>query len=217
MSSVQLFAIVFNVARLCLIAGVYFGSANSDNSYVSTSMEMLTPFKLCLTLLVFTETIICIAYITILTQFPIHPTHALLASVFACFALGGWTALASVPLDNLSHQLGTVVYLLGSAGLHAILVKNAKAENTELGIMWASVVACGFTFLVTCYLPITSDASAVVEWIGFMLEATVFILFYVMIPPGGTVSQPDKDDDSGDHTENTSPLLHGYPSVDYEM
>jgi hypothetical protein len=207
MHHVQIFATVINISRLCLIAGVFFGSASADHSYVSTKMEMLTPFKICLSALVFTEILICMSYITVLSMPPVQNMHALLASVLACFALGGWTALASVSLNYLTHQMGTVAFLIGSAGLHALLVSNTKAENAELGAMWMFVVAYGLTFLATCYLPITRDTAATVEWIGFMLEATVFVLYYVKVPPGCMASQPCHDRGSGAEQDSDAALM----------
>ncbi len=176
-----MFAVVISISRLLLLAGVYFGSARVDDSFVSTSLDNLLAFKIVLTQLVILETLFCGAYLTFLQQVAPGSLHVALVILCVSTVLGGWTTLASNRLTESAHMTGTLIFLAGSAGLQSMLVKRSVNHRQVFVALWVAIFGCGAAFVATSITSATPEC-ALVEWIGFMLEAASLALYFYENP-----------------------------------
>ena len=183
MEPIQLLALGTTLVHIGLLLGVYLSDTNpthnwqNDDAFVSTALDRLIYFKVSLTMIVVFESLICAIHV-----FFSHPPLSCYSSTIAilCFlvSLSGWTTVACTHMGEPSHQAGTLLFLLGSAGYSAFLLHSARRWKKLYLSLWIAVTVCAITF-IALNAAHNYPLAALFEWVAFILQGlTLAIYFY---------------------------------------
>ena len=182
MEPIQIIALITTVAHVGLLTGVYVADTGqthhwqNDDAFVSTSLDRLIFFKICLTMIVVFEAHICATYIYF-SHPPLPCYHLSIAVVAILVALAGWTTVACTHMGEPAHQAGTVLFLLGSATYSAFLLSGCRRWGRLYALLWTLVAACAVAFVAT-NLAQNYPVAAFLEWLAFALQGLVLVIYF---------------------------------------
>jgi hypothetical protein len=180
LSGMQWVCIGVGVAQLALLVGVYAGEARADDAFVSKELERAAGFKLLLTMTVLAQ--ICISGFYLYEWSSGLYDCRLCAGEFGLtVALCGWCVVGSTVMETAEHVVGTCMFLGGTACYVAMMVAvgDGRWAACFSGGMYAVTTGLAVAFLVT-HLMGDMEASATVEWLGFMAQALGFTVFFAL-------------------------------------
>lgn len=182
MEPIQLLALGTTLVHIGLLLGVYLSDTNpthnwqNDDAFVSTALDRLIYFKVSLTMIIVFESLICAVHV-----FFSHPPLSCYSSVVAilCFlvSLAGWTTVACTHMGEPSHQVGTILFLLGSAGYSAFLLHSARRWKKLYVALWLAVTVCVVVF-IALYAAQNYPLAALFEWVAFILQGTALAVYF---------------------------------------
>ena len=178
MDGLQVFAIVVSAVELALLLIVFIVKASRANSFVSTELEALSSFRLLLTIFAINTILLSLVYVGV--RSPRGP-RLCTAAASAMVGILGWAMLSASDMDSPLHTVGVCAFLLGQGGLLLIQFMLASAFGAAFYAGYAGTCCCAVLFIV---LEMTGNlaAAAMFEWIGFISNAALLVLFWVTNP-----------------------------------
>ena len=177
-------AVTVSLLHVALLAGVYLSSGGPDSQvFVSTVLDEQIFFKVLLSMVVAFEALVCSVYV----YFSAPPaSHCALAwfTLFLLTALGGWACVAATRMGEEWHIKGTVIFLAGSAGYYVVLFSTAQSHKWVYVTLWVANLVCALSFLLFHFKQ-DYKSSAFVEWLTFMIQGTVLVIYFFENPLRG--------------------------------
>jgi len=175
----QWVGICIGLAQLVLLVATYAFGRGASDAYVSDELDGQSGFRILLTLAVMVQIFLGVYYLY--DWGGPRSWRVWLGGLGGVFALTGWSILASTVRGTADHITGTLIYLAGT-GMYFLLMIDSRpeAEFSEV-LTWTFALITGgvaIAFVVTQNIKEAEGASVTIEWIGFMLEAMLFSLFF---------------------------------------
>ena len=180
----QTVATLVSLFHVALLAGVYLSAGGVDSQiFVSTVLDEQIFFKVLLSMVVAFEALVCSVYVYFSAP-PASSCALVWFSLFLLTALGGWACVAATRMGEDWHIRGTVIFLAGSAGYNVVLFQNAATHNWVYVTLWLGNLACALSFLLFHFQE-DYKSSAFVEWLTFMIQGTVLVIYFYENPLRG--------------------------------
>ena len=175
----QWVGICIGLAQLVLLIATYALGGRASDAYVSDELDSLSGFRILLTLTVMTQIFLGVYYLY--DWGGPRDWRVWVGGLGGVFALTGWSILASTTRGTVDHVTGTLIYLAGTAQYFVLMI-DMRPESEYAEIMtWTLAMVTGgvaLAFVVTQNIKDAEGASITIEWVGFMLEAMLFSLFF---------------------------------------
>lgn len=177
-------ALTVGLTHLALLTGVYFSSSMHTQAYVSTEIHAHAFFKALLTIIVFVEAAMGVAYVS---QQGSGALRRYAALALALTAMVGWALVASYPSDTQQHLAGAATFIAATACYSFLFIARSLALRTLLYTLWIAAVAAAVSFGALYWRRLYAEA-ATLEWVAFLLDAITLLLFYYANPPAALES-----------------------------
>ena len=175
----QWVGICIGLAQLVLLVATYAFGRGASDAYVSDELDSLSGFRILLTLAVMVQIFLGVYYLY--DWGGPRDWRVWVGGLGGVFALTGWSILASTTRGTVDHIRGTLIHLSGT-GMYFLLMIDSRPEAEFAEVLtWTFALITGgmaIAFVVAQNIKDAEGASVTIEWIGFMLEAMLFSLFF---------------------------------------
>jgi len=179
MDPLYVLALTVGLTHSALLTVVYFSSSMHTQAYVSTEIHAHVFFRALLTVIVFAEAAMGVAYVF---QQGGGALRRYAALALALTAMAGWALVASYPSDTREHLAGAATFIAATACYSLLFVSRSLALRPVLYTLWAAAVAASVAFGALYWRELYAEA-ATLEWVAFLLDAVTLLLFYYANPP----------------------------------
>jgi hypothetical protein len=199
----QIMGLCVSIAHVGLLAGMYLsvGGAFTD-TFVSAILDSSIPFKVLFTAVVVLEVSIAAAYI-FLSRPHLSLPWACIAGLCLFATLGSWITVASSHSGTPWHFNGAAVFVVASGAYTAFLIARARRYMLLYISLLATDISCAWAF-TALLLNEYWHASAVLEWLTFLLQGITLVIYYYETPIAGIEAHAENDDAAA---EAARPLL----------
>ena len=176
----QWVCVCIGLAQLVLLIATYALGGRASDAYVSDELDRMSGVRILLTLTVMAQICLGVFYLYDWSD-GARDWRVWVGGVGGVFALTGWSILASTVRGTSDHVTGTLIYLAGT-GMYFVLMIDMRPDSQYAETMtWTLAMVTGgvaIAFVVTQNIKAAEGASVTIEWVGFMLEAMLYALFF---------------------------------------
>jgi len=181
MQPIQIVALSASLFHVAFLAGIYIalGGASTD-TFVSAILDSRDYFKVLFSVSVVLEIAAAAAYI-FRSPPPLSLPWACLAGLSLFSALASWITVACSHSGTPWHFNGAGVFVVSSSIYTCFLIARARSHRWLYTLFLVADGACAAAF-TALLLREEWQSSAVVEWVTFLLQGTMFAIYYFETP-----------------------------------
>lgn len=199
----QIVGLCVSLAHVGLLAGFYISVGGTPSDiFVSAILDSLPYFKALLTIVVVLDIAVAAAYIFLSHPRLILVPYGILAGLALLTALASWITVVSTKMGDPWHFRGTAIFVIASSVYSCFLVALAPRFRCLYATLLLSILGCAAAF-VTVHLRQDYGTSSDLEWVTFLLQGTMLVIYYYETP----IQQASAGANPADAAEAASPLL----------
>lgn len=177
----QWMCVGIGVAQLVLLVATYAFEGHGEAAYVSDELDHFAWFRILLTGTVIAQICVGSFYLYDWSE-SARDWRVWVGGLGAIFALTGWSILASTVVGTVDHVTGTLIFLCGTAMYFVLMIdmrSESKYAEAFTSFLFAISGGMAVGFVVTQWTG-SEEASATVEWLGFMMQSVCFTAFFAL-------------------------------------
>jgi hypothetical protein len=181
MQPAQIFALSVSLFHVGLLGGVYISTGGAPAEiFVSAMLDSHTYFKVLLSAVVALEVAVAAVYI-FQSRPPLSTPWASLAGLSLVTAFFSWITVVSTTMGEPWHFRGTAIFVISSSVYSCFLIARAPRYKCLYASILVADISCAAGF-VALHLQQDYGTSSVVEWVTFLLQGTMFAIYYFETP-----------------------------------